>query len=171
MVDSFAMERYPLAPMSGLILWLTIVVLPLPLLLLYAGTRIDLPYGWIPALLVALIYLFVWLYMRPTRFEISRSSLDIVWPLRRDSTPLADIDYVELLSGDEFRERYGFGVRIGAGGLWGGFGLFKTRSQTFRFYVSRLDRKVLIWRHSDIPLLITPAEPERFIRSLLIACS
>jgi RND superfamily putative drug exporter len=57
--------------------------------------------------------------MRPTCFELSATSLDIVWPLRRLQVPLAAIARVELLSSADFRSRYGYGYRIGAGGLWG----------------------------------------------------
>lgn len=161
------MNRFPLAPMSGLILGLTILVLPLPIVLFYAGSRSGLAsIGWIPALFVATIYLGVWLYMRPSWFVVSNHSLEIVWPTRRLSVPVAEIEGVERLSGPEFRSRYGYGVRIGAGGLWGGFGLLKTKSVTFRFYISRMDDYVIVRRTTGRPLLITPAEPDRFASDL-----
>ncbi len=161
------MQRFPLAEMSGLILWLTILVLPLPLLMFWIAWRSDLaPAGWLSAVFMTLIYLFVWLYMRPSHFEISQSSLDVVWPVRRFSLPRSEIENVELLSGAEFRERYGYGMRIGAGGLWGGFGLLKTKSVTFRFYISRMEGYVIVWPRTGRPLLITPAEPQSFVRAL-----
>lgn len=162
-----SVQRFPLAPMSGLILWLTVILLPLPLLLLWAGSRGGLgSMAWAPATFVAVIYLFIWLYMRPSHFAVSRSSLDIVWPLRRFSVPRAEIESAELLSGPEFRSRFGYGLRIGAGGLWGGFGLLKTRNVTFHFYISSLDEYVVIGLRSGPPLLITPADPRRFVRAL-----
>ncbi len=161
------MLRFPLAPMSGLILGLTILVLPLPLLMIWIATRDGAPgLMWIPALFVAAIYLFVWLYMRPSAFEVSDDSLDVVWPVRRLSVPMADITKVELLGGRDFRSRYGYGMRIGAGGLWGGFGLLKMKSVTFRFYISRMDDYVILWRRADRPLLITPAKPRAFVELL-----
>lgn len=161
------MERFPLAPMSGLILWLTILVLPLPLLLLWGGSRGGLgPLAWLPALFVAVVYLGIWLYMRPSRFELSARGLEIVWPIRRFSLALSEIESVMPLHGEEFRARYGWGMRIGAGGLWGGFGLLMTKNVTFRFYISRLDEYVIVRRRSGRPLLITPAEPSRFVSYL-----
>lgn len=161
------MRRYPLAPMSGLIYWLTLAVLPLPLVLFYAGSRTGVtPIAWGPALFVATIYLGIWLYMRPSWFELSERSLDIVWPVRRFSLPLAEIERVEIVTAEEFRSRYGYGMRIGAGGLWGGFGLLKTKSVTFRFYISRMDGYVIVHRHAGRPLLITPAQAESFVGTL-----
>ncbi len=161
------MERFRLATMSGLILWLTVLVLPIPLVLLYAGSRGGLgALAWVPALFVAGVYLVVWFYMRPSYFELSSSSLDIVWPVRRYSIALSEIENVMQMRGEEFRSRYGLGVRIGAGGLWGGFGLYKTKSVTFRFYISRTDDYVIVRRRSGRPLLITPAEPHRFADAL-----
>lgn len=161
------MQRFPIAPMSGLILWLTILVLPLPLLLLYAGSRAGVgALAWLPALFVASVYLAIWIYMRPSHFELSERSLDIVWPIRRFSLPLREIESIQLVSGKEFRSRYGSGIRIGAGGLGGGFGLLKTKSVTFRFYISRLDDYVIVRRRSGRPLLITPADPSQFVSSV-----
>ena len=61
--------------------------------MLWAGTRSGVALlGWLPALFVAGVYLVVWLYMRPSEFVVSASSLDIVWPLRRQSTRLEDVD-------------------------------------------------------------------------------
>ena len=80
--------------------------------------------------------------------------------------PRADVQSVEHLSGPEFRERYGWGMRIGAGGLWGGFGLLNCRDVTFRFYISRLDDYVIVRSSSERPLLLTPTDPDAFVRAL-----
>jgi hypothetical protein len=153
--------------MSGLFFWLTALVLPLPLLMLWIGLATGSgPLIWAPAAFVTVVYLFVWLYMRPTCFELSATSLDIVWPLRRLQVPLAAIARVELLSSADFRSRYGYGYRIGAGGLWGGFGLLKMKSVTFRFYISSMDGYVIVHCRSDRPLLITPADPQVFVAAL-----
>ncbi|MCU0242247.1 MAG: PH domain-containing protein, partial [Vicinamibacteria bacterium] len=57
-------------------------------------------------------------------------------------------------------------MRIGAGGLWGGFGLLKTSRVTFSMWLSRTDRFVLVSLRDTRPLLITPENPERFIAAL-----
>jgi hypothetical protein len=152
--------------MKGMILWITALMLPLPLMIGWAGSAAGTRLLRIPAVFVAFIYLFVWVYMRPTAFELTAESLDIVWPLRRQSTPLTTVESVKKLSGPEFRQRYGYGYRIGAGGLWGGFGLYKTKTVTFQFYVSHLDHYVLVERANDRPLLITPDDPDRLVAEL-----
>ncbi len=150
--------------MAGLILWLTVLVLPLPLVMLWLGSMAG--GAMIIAAFVAAVYLFIWLYMRPTWFNVSADGLEIEWPMRRANFPASDIERVEEFTFRAFREQFGWGMRIGAGGLWGGFGLLKTRSVTFRFYISRLDRFVVIWRNSDRPLMLTPADPTGFVQTL-----
>lgn len=160
-----ATQRFPLAPMSGLIFWMTLLVLPLPLVFLYIGQAFH-PLLLLPGLFIALVYAVVWFYMRPSCFEINGGALEIVWPLRRFSLPRSEITDVEQLSGREFRSQYGFGYRIGAGGLWGGFGLFKCAQETFRFYISRQDDYVIVRSRVERPLLITPTDPDRFVAAL-----
>ena len=155
--------------MRGMLLWITVVVLPLPFLIGWAGSAAGTRLLWIPAAFTMGIYLYVWLYMRPTAFELSPTSVDIVWPLRRQSTPLNSIESIESLSGPEFRQRYGLGYRIGAGGLWGGFGLFKTKTVTFQFYISHMDQYILIERSNNRPLLITPDNPDLFAAEVAVA--
>lgn len=160
------MQRFPLAPMSRLIYWMSVFVLLLPVLLYYAGSRASGVIGTGTAALLLGIYLFIWVYMRPSHFELSPQSLDVVWPIRRFSTPISEIESIERLDGEQFRARYGYGMRIGAGGLWGGFGLLKMKNEMFRFYISRLDGYVLVRSRSARPLLITPAEPDGFVAVL-----
>lgn len=55
-------------------------------------------------------------------------------------------------------------MRIGAGGLWGGFGwLWTSRKGMVEFYVSRTDGFVLITRPNHLDILITPSTPEAFL--------
>lgn len=152
--------------MRGLLLWLTVAMMPLPLIVGFAGNAAGTGVLWAVSAFVVGIYLFVWLYMRPTLFELTDHSLDIVWPLRRRSIPFESIRSVESITGREFRKRYGLGYRIGAGGLFGGFGLYKTRKQTFQFYVTRLDYFVIVERSDAHPLMITPADPAQLAAEL-----
>ena len=107
------MKRFRMAPMRGLILWITVLVLPLPLLIGWAGSAAGTGLLWIVSVFIGAIYLFVWFYMRPTAFELGTDSLDIVWPLRRESTSLSSVNAVESLSGSEFRQKYGPAIESG----------------------------------------------------------
>ena len=58
-------------------------------------------------------------------------------------------------------------MRVGAGGLWGGFGwLWTQRRGIVQMYISRTDGFVWIERVGDRPWLITPAQPSAFVRAL-----
>ena len=67
----------------------------------------------------------------------------------------------------EFKAEVGLALRIGVGGLWGGFGwLWTQRRGLVEFYVSRLDGLVWIERRDGRPLLVTPSDPEGLVRAL-----
>ena len=66
----------------------------------------------------------------------------------------------------QFRRQYGFGMRVGAGGLWGGFGLLKTGRETFSMWISRTDAFVLVRLRGARTLLITPDRPREFLEAL-----
>jgi hypothetical protein len=118
-------------------------------------------------LMIVVLFVCIWVFMRPSRFELSRSGLEIVWPGRNSLIPLNDITGAEILSKADFSQRFGRGMRVGAGGLGGGFGLLMTtRGPTMSFYISRVDRFVLVSRVSARNLLITPEDPERFVETL-----
>lgn len=154
--------------MSPILVWLTAAAFLVPAAFLAVGARTGQPVALVPGGGVLGLYLFIWLYLRPTRFEISSGALDIVWPARRETIPLTDVERAEVLTRDEFRARFGWGLRVGSGGLWGGFGLLVTRGGTLRFYVSRIDRFVLVVTRTGRPLLITPSDPQGFVRTLAV---
>lgn len=161
-------RAFELAPMSGLIRGLTVFVLALPAVLALAGVAAGRPLPLLAvAALLALVYVAVWLWWRPTRFELSEDAFDIVFPARRKSTPRRAIVGARPLSVRSVRSELGFPLRIGVGGLWGGFGwLWTTRRGLVEFYVSRTDGLVFIERSGAYPLLITPADPEELLREL-----
>src|SRR5262249_13219822 len=73
-----------------------------------------------------------------------------------------------LAKGDTRRE-LGFGMRIGAGGLWGGFRwLWTTRRGLLDLYVSRETDVVLVELdpRAGRSLLLTPERPEAFVAPL-----
>jgi hypothetical protein len=139
--------RFGLAPTSADIRLLTRIVLAVPLLLAVGAAlaqgavRDALLAGTV---LVGLLYASVWLFGRPTRFEVDRAGLRILWPLRIRSIPAHEIVEAVALSRETFRREFGWGSRIGAGGLWGGFGWVYTRKGWVGLYVSRTDRFVLL---------------------------
>jgi hypothetical protein len=159
--------RFALAPMCLLIRRLTLVMAALPAVFLVAGTVGSRPL-FVPAMLVLLIYGWVWARFRPTAFVVHPDSLEVIWPLKRRRIPRAEVSSVRVMDPQEFRREVGWGMRVGAGGLWGGFGwLWTSHRGIVQMYVSRLDRFVWIERGRERPWLITPDRPEEFVRALV----
>jgi hypothetical protein len=156
-------------PVSGFLLVLIVILLPLPPVLLVSTLLAGAP-AWHTVgvgIFVAAIYALVWLWYRPTRFEIDREALRIIWPLRTRILPRTDIVRARIVDRKEFRTEFGIGMRMGAGGLWGGFGLLWTsRRGIIDFYISRTDRFVIVERRSGRSLMITPERPEQFVAAL-----
>jgi hypothetical protein len=94
-------------------------------------------------------------------------AVEATWPLKRREIPRDDISAVRVIDRPTLRREAGWGMRVGAGGLFGAFGyLWTTRRGLVRMYVSRTDRFVCIERKSDRPWLITPDQPDAFVRAL-----
>lgn len=157
---------FRLAPMSPSILALTGVLLALPLALLgLAALLMPLLLG--PAVFILSIYAWIWLRYRPTAFLVHPRTLEVTWPLKRREIPRDDISAVRVIDRQTLRREVGWGVRVGAGGFFGGFGyLWTTNRGLVRMYVSRTDRFVWIERKSDRPWLITPDQPDAFVRAM-----
>jgi PH (Pleckstrin Homology) domain-containing protein len=161
-------QSFRLAPMSPPIVVLTIALLALPVGLLASALLGKTALGG-PALFVVAIYAWVWLRFRPTRFVVRPAVLEVTWPLKRSKIRRDDISTVRLIDRGELRREMGWGMRVGAGGLWGGFGwLWTRRHGILQMYVSRTDGFVLIERVRDRPWLITPEQPEAFVRALRV---
>jgi hypothetical protein len=157
---------FRLAPMSTPIVVLTVVLLALPLAFLgLAGlwTRLLLA----PAVFILAIYAWIWLRYRPTAFVVHPRTLEVTWPLKRREIPRDDISTVRAIDRETLRRETGWGMRVGAGGLFGAFGyLWTTNRGLVRMYISRTDRFVWIERKSDRPWLITPDQPDAFVRAM-----
>jgi hypothetical protein len=152
--------------MCGLIRWVTLALAALPVALLIAAV-VGTPLLGVPALLLILVFGWVWVRFRPTAFLVHPHALEILWPLKRRELRRDQITAVRLLDRQELRREVGWGMRVGAGGLWGGFGwLWTARRGIVQMYVSRLDRFVWIERGGERPWLITPDRPEAFVRAL-----
>ena len=159
-------NTFRLARMSPLIRALTILLLALPIAFFVAVLRGNEQLA-IPTLLLVVIYVWVWLRFRPSEFVVHDGSLEVIWPFKRREIPSADITDVRLIDRQALRREIGWGVRIGAGGLWGGFGwLWTKRRGIVQMYVARTDRFVWIERAAGRPWLITPEKPEEFVCAL-----
>jgi len=158
--------RFRLARMSPTILAFTLGLLVLPLVLLGYAASGESPLV-VPGLLLVAIYAWVWLRFRPRCFVVHPDAVEVIWPLKRRQIPRGDIFNVRLISKDELRQEIGWRIRVGAGGLWGGFGwLWTQRRGIVQMYVSRADGLVWIECVSGRLWLITPEHPEAFVRAL-----
>ena len=160
------MKRFALAPMSTAIRALTLVMAALPLAFAGAaltGTTILL----VPALLLIAIYGWVWLRFRPTAFIVHPDALEVRWPLKQRRIARATIRSVRRVDNSELRALAGAGMRVGAGGMWGSFGwLWTTHRGVVQMYVSRTDGYVWIDRGAERAWLISPDDPDGFVRAL-----
>lgn len=159
-------SSFRLARMSPLILVLTLILLAIPVIFL-GIVAFGKSLLAAPALLVIAIYSWVWLRFRPSAFIVRPDRIEVQWPLKRRRIPRNDIGSMRILQQRELRREVGWGARIGAGGLWGGFGwLWTSRRGIVQMYVSRTDRFIWIERKNGRPWLITPEEPEAFVRAV-----
>jgi hypothetical protein len=155
--------------MSASMWLLTVICLAIPPALIYAGTVAPLP---VRPMLIAVggltvaIYAFVGLWLRPVAFTLDPEGLQIDWPFRTRRIAGSAIVRARVLDRRQLRAELGYMLRIGAGGLWGGFGLVKTAVGTLELWVSRTDRIVYVECEGRRSLLITPREPERFVSEL-----
>src|SRR5215813_6612489 len=160
------MKRFRLARMSPLILTLTLIMLALPLALL-VGSFLGTYLLFVPTLFVVSLYAWVWLRFRPSRFIVHQEVLEVIWPLKRREVPREDILNARLIDAQDLQAEIGTGMRVGAGGLWGGFGwLWTKRRGIVQMYISRTDRFVWIDCAAGRPWLITPEQPEAFVHAL-----
>lgn len=159
------LRTFALAPMSPLIRWLTVGLWLLPVGFGVAAFRGAGALA-LPAVLLVLLYGAVWALARPRQFEAAPGRLDVVFPAWRRSAP--DVASARLMTAREFRETFGSALRIGVGGLWGGFGwLWTSRRGLIEFYTSRTDGLVLIERRDGRPILATPDDPGGLVSTLV----
>lgn len=159
-------SSFRLARMSPLILGLTLLLFALPFVFL-AKAFFGNHQLAIPALIVIAAYSWIWLRFRPTLFVIRPEVLEVIWPLKRRQIRRKDILSVRLMNKQDLRHETGWCMRVGAGGLWGGFGWLWTRRRgILQMYISRTDHFVWVERVSGRPWLITPEQPEAFVRAL-----
>jgi hypothetical protein len=159
-------RTFPLAPMSPMIRGFTVLVLLVPLLFL-APAAFGKSLLVVPGLLLVAMYVWIWLFMRPIRFVVAPYWLEVVWPLKQRRLVRRDIANIRLIDAREVRSEVGWGMRVGIGGLWGAFGwLWTQRRGIVQMYISRTDGLVWIEQARGRAWLITPEQPEEFVRAL-----
>lgn len=158
---------FRLAPMSGAIMALTVVML-----LLFGVLAAAAVFVWrilaIPAVFLAIIYVWIWLRFRPLRFVVHPHEIEVIWPLKRRHIPRLQLKDVRRLDAAELRNELGWCARVGAGGLWGAFGWLWTQKRGIvQTYISRTNDFVWLERgEAGRPWLITPERPDDFVAAL-----
>lgn len=158
--------------MSRLILGLTMALIVLPPAAFFAAAR-QVPDAR-PILvlggLVTLLYVWTWLYARPSAFVITQEGLEIIWPLRRRMIRKSDIISAATIDRAVLRQEFGRLLRVGSGGLFGAFGLaWSSKGKHLGLYVSRhRDGFVVVRCRKTRSLLITPERPDAFLRALAL---
>jgi hypothetical protein len=166
MSDTTRHRTFRLAPMDASIRMVTLVLLALPPAFIVAALVGPTPLV-IPALFISAVYAWIWLWFRPSRFVVQRRGIEVYWPLRRRLLPRDDIASARCVSPQQLKQEIGLSMRIGAGGLWGGFGWLWTRRRgVVRIYISRTDGYVWIEHVGRRPWLITPENPHAFVHAL-----
>lgn len=155
--------------MSAAIVVLTTIVLAVPAVFLVFAAR-GREILATPGLLVIALYMWIWLRFRPTEFVVGPHALEILWPLKRHVILHSDIASARVVDRHELRDLIGWGMRVGAGGLWGAFGwLWTSRRGIVQMYISRTNDFVWIERKGNRPWLITPERPQDFVQALAAA--
>jgi hypothetical protein len=156
-----SMKIFRIAPMCMLFRITTLGLLALPVLFVRSAVFV------IFAIFLVAIYSWVWLRFRPTQFVVHQDVLEVIWPLKRRQISRDSISDVRIFNRRELKPQLGWGVRVGDGGLWGGFGwLWTQRRGIVQMYISRFDDLVWIERTSGRPWLISPERPQEFVQAL-----
>jgi hypothetical protein len=159
-------RTFALAPMSRLFRAMTLMVLALPIVF-FVIAAFGIRTLVIPAAALVILYAWVWLRFRPSRFIVHENSLEVIWPLKRRQLPRKDIGRVRHVDMATLRAETGWVARVGVGGLWGTFGwLWTERKGIVQIYVTRSDGFVWLDRKDARPWLITPERPDAFVRAL-----
>jgi len=150
--------------MNGMIRGLTGALLLLPVAFVAIGLSASGPGAGVllyTGIAVALLYLGVYLYSRPLRFEVDEQALTVVWCVRRRRIARSAVRSVTPLGME------GFKARIGVGGLWGMFGwLWTSQEGLLDVYVSRTDGWVIAEIEGARPLVLSPERPAEFVAVL-----
>jgi hypothetical protein len=163
------MERvFPIAPMNGAIRVMTVGLVLFGVVFLVAGLVTPQVRGpfFVTGGGFALLTVAVWLLWRPTHFIVRNGRLVLVYPARSKGVALSDFTDAEVLDGAGLRSRLGWALRVGVGGLFGGFGWLYTSQGWVEMDISRTDGLVLLSFTGRMPLLVTPDDPQAFVTAV-----
>ncbi len=155
-------------PMTSLMRILTVIVMALPVILggigYYASNRVLLNVAGF----IILIIIGVWFFMRPSGYQVDSAGLTIRWPVRSKRISRSEILAARVLETDELSGELGQAMRIGIGGLFGGFGyLWTTNRGMVEFYITRQDQFVLMDLRKGKSLLLSVDRPKEFVQALI----
>lgn len=158
------------APMAPLYVLSTGITLAIPviwaIMMVTVGQgiwRISLPVIASFVVLCAVI----WLYLRPSSYEVDEGGVTIRWHLRRLVVPRSQISSVSTIDREVLRRDFGWSARVGVGGVFGTFGLLWTSKRGWMSaYATTTASWVLIERRNERPILISPELPDEFVRAV-----
>ncbi len=138
------------------ILFIVIIILQVVIFI----SNKSFPLLVIPILLIV-IYLITYFY-RPVNYNITDTDLVIHRPLTDVIIPKKDIRNVIRLTKDQLKRT----IRtFGNGGLFGYYGKFaNSKLGSMTWYATRKDTTILIETFDNKKLVVTPDEPEEFIK-------
>lgn len=162
-------RSFPLAKMDRLIWGLTAFFVLLPFLFLAEGLWNHSPARlflvW-PGAALLLLVVEVWLVHRPRRFTVDPGALLLEYPVRTKRVSLKGLTTAEEIDSRELRARFGRALRVGVGGLFGGFGWLYSSRGWVELDISRTDGLVLLTFEGRLPLLVSPEAPAAFIAAV-----
>lgn len=160
------MKIFRIAPMCTTFRIVTLVLLALPVVFALCAV-FGRAFLIAPTILVVGIYSWVWLRFRPTQFVVHQDTLEVIWPLKRRQISRESISDVRIVNRRDLKPLVGWGMRVGAGGLWGAFGwLWTQRRGIVQVYISRINELVWIERTAERHWLISPERPREFVQAL-----
>lgn len=166
---SASVKAFAVAPMAPIYVLITGVLLAIPVI--WAILAVTDPSLRRNGILMSAGFTAVaaaaWVYLRPSRFVVADEGMRIEWPLRTLEIERSAITHVRTMPRTEMGAVFGRTFRVGLGGLFGNFGLLWTSNRGWvSAYLTSRDTFVFVERKGARPMLISPAEPEEFVRAL-----
>jgi len=122
------------------------------------GNRIPIMIAVLMLLILAVGYLF-----SPQAYAVEPGNLIVQRPGTDVTIPLAGIQRIEIVPGwPIFRGAIRLFASGGAFGFYGGF--WNSTLKRFIAYATRMDKVIILYRTNGNPIVVSPDEPEEFVR-------